>query len=82
MVLTNLSAIGASFLSTLVLINYQVQLSFLIQDNTGVCVNQSEYSFSFLFGFSSIDFIIGIIELSFGYQFATSFLFCLCEESI
>ena len=49
MVLT--SAIRASFLSTLVLINYQVQLSFLIQDNTGVCVNQSEYSFSFLFSF-------------------------------
>ena len=41
----------------------------LIQDNTGVCVNQSEYSFSFLFRFSSIDFIIGIIDLSFGYQF-------------
>ena len=51
------------------LINYQVQLSFLIQVNTGVCVNQSEYSFSFLFSFSSIDFIIGIIDLSFGYQF-------------
>ena len=44
-------------------------LAFLIQDNTGVCVNQSEYSFSFLFRFSSIDFIIGIIYLSFGYQF-------------
>ena len=64
------------------LIDYQAQLSFLIQDNTGVCVNLSEYSFPFLFGFSSIDFIIGIFELSFGYQFATSFPFCLCEESI
>ena len=47
-----------------------------------MCVNQSEYSFSFLFGFSSIDFIIGIFELSFGYQFATSFFFSVYARNL
>ena len=74
MVLTSVSHWGFISIYTRALQLSSSALALLIQDNTGVCVNQSEYSFSFLFSFSSIDVIIGIIELSFGYQFATSLM--------